>query len=278
MSSGELVVTIQPLSEGVWRCAAPDAICSSVIFAGEHSVLVADSMLTPSLARQVKEAARELTGKPVRYLLNTHGDSDHVCGNQEFWPESILLSHRLTRERLLTDGEKLLQAAKAARPWLASELDQVRIVAPELAFEGGVEFDLGGMSLECIYLGPAHTPGDVAVWEPEQRVVFAGDLVFNRIFPVMRNADVAGWLNALDRLEALRPERVVAGHGEVGGSELIGEMRELLIAVRSGVGVAIAEGLTLEQALETVRFPLYESLPRARERIPEAIGRLYVGG
>ncbi len=275
MTTDELRIAVQPLGQGIWRCAAPNNMCSCVIFAGERAVLVADSMVTPSLARQVKTAVQQLANKPVRYLFNTHGDSDHILGNQEFWPESVLLSHRLTRERLLTEGDGAVQMAKASRPNLAPELDQVRVVAPEVAFEGTLELDLGGMLVECIHMGPAHTSGDVAVWIPNRRVVFAADLIFNRVFPVTRNADVRGWLRALDRLDELQPEVVAVGHGDVGGPELIGQMRELLTTVRDGTLDALSRGLSLEEALQEIRFPAYEGLPRAEERIPQAIQRIY---
>ncbi len=275
MVPDELRIAVQPLAPGVWRCAAPNAMCSSVIFAGDRAVLVADSMVAPGLARQVKEAVQDLTGKPVRYLLNTHGDSDHILGNQEFWPDSVLLSHRLTRERLLGEGDRAVQMAMAARPFLASELERTHVVVPEAAFASDLEIDLGGLLVQCIHVGPAHTAGDVVVWAPERRAVFVADVIFNRIFPVTRNADMDGWLRALGRIEGLRPDVVAVGHGEVGGPGLIGEMRDLLTTVRDGVLDAVNRGLDLERALREVRFPAYEHLARAEERIPQAIQRIY---
>ncbi len=268
-------MAVEPLAAGVWRCAGPNAMCGCLIVDGERDVLVADSMVTPGLARQVKDAVRDLTGRPVRYLLNTHGDSDHILGNQEFSPESVLLSHRLTRERLLKEGDSAIAAARNARPFLAPELEQARVVVPGVAFEGDLQIDLGGVMVECIYLGPAHTPGDVAVWLPQRRVLFTADLVFNRIFPVMRNADVANWILALDRLEALEPDVVAVSHGDVGGRGLIREMRELLTTVRGRVLEARDQGVPLARVLEEVKFPAYEGLSKAEVRIPEAIQRIY---
>jgi cyclase len=275
VSAEGLKISVQAVAPRIWRCAGPNAMCSSVVFVGDRAALVADSMVTPGLARQVKAAVRELAGVPIRYLLNTHGDSDHIFGNQEFWPESVLLTHRLTRDRLLNNGQKELAAAKARRPELASELEDVRIVVPEVAFDGELEVDLGGLRLNCVYVGPAHTSGDVIVWAPEQRFLFTADVVFSHIFPVVRNGDPSGWLRALDRLEELRPEVVAPGHGEVGGPELIREQRDLLMSLQGDVNAAIERGLTLRQALDTVKFPQYEGLPRAGERIPETIQKFY---
>ena len=275
MSEEELKITVQPVAHRIWRCTAPNAMCSCVIFAGERAVLVADSMLTPGLARQVKTAVCEIAGRPTRYLLNTHGDSDHVFGNQVFSPETIILAHHLTRERLITNGERELQAAKTRRPQLATEFDQVHIVPPDLAFDGSLEIDLGNLTLHCLYLGPAHTPGDVAVWAPQQRFLFPGDIVFNHIFPVMRNADPDGWLQALNRLEKLDPEVVAPGHGEVGDKTTIREMTQLITTLRDTVRNAKMKALTLQQTLDTISLPDYQTLPRAEDRLPEAIQRLY---
>lgn len=274
MSQDQQGISVQAVAEGVQVCLGPGGLSNTLVAAGKEAVLVADTQLTPGLGRQVKAVAAA-ANKPIRFVLNTHGDTDHVFGNQEFWPEGVLMGHALTRERVLLGGEGQIQHAIRQRPHLRAELERVRIIAPEVAFDGNLAIDLGGLLMHCLFVGPAHTPGDVVVWLPDRGVLLASDLVFNGIFPVMRSADLDGWLRALDRLEELDAKVVVPGHGTVGDKDLLGTQRELLIAVREGIQGAAGRGLTLEQALEEVRFPQYEAWPKASDRIPEAIRRLY---
>jgi len=274
MVQGQQGITVQDIAEGVRVCLGPGGLSNSLVVEGHDTVLVVDTQLTPSLGRRVKDVASE-SGKPIKYVLLTHGDSDHVFGTQEFWPVSVVLSHRLTRDRIGKEGNTPIERAIQQRPHLKAEMEAVRIVVPEVGFEGDLEIDLGGLIVKCLYMGPAHTPGDVAVWIAEKRVLHTADLVFNGIFPVMRMADVNGWLRSLDKLERLDPAVVVPGHGSVGDSSVLEDQRRLLIAVRDRVKAAKSSGLSVDQAVSQIRFPEYEQLPMAAARIPEAIKHLY---
>ncbi len=275
MTDQQLQITVQETIPGVYVCYGPGTLSNSVVFVGRKSVLVADTMMTVGLARQVREAVRRVTDLPIRYVLNTHGDPDHVFGNQEFAGDAVLISHRQTRDQLAGAGDEPIRQAMERRPQLRADLAQVRIILPEVVFDDRLEIDLGGLVLECIYVGPAHTPGDVVIWARDQRLLFSADVVFNGLFPVMRNAHVNGWLGALDRLEGLSPETVVPGHGRAGGREILGTQWQLLTTIRDEVEAAMMRGLLAEDAEKQLKFPQYEGLPMAEERIPEAIRRLY---
>lgn len=274
MSLEEQMITVKEISSDVLLCIGPNGLSNSLILVGERVAFVADTQLTPSLGRQVKAVAAA-AGLPIRYVLNTHGDSDHLFGNQEFWPDSLLMCHRLTRERLLQEGDHPKEAAIRQRPLLRPELEQLRIVVPELAFNGTVELDLGNLVVQCLSVGPAHTPGDVAVWVPERKVLFTSDLVFAAIFPVLRNANPEGWIQSLDRLGRLDAEMVIPGHGDAGDKRLLTVQKELLVDLLETVQLVKERGLTLDDALQEVRFPRYEEWPKAADRIPEAIRRIY---
>ena len=117
------------------------------------------------------------------------------------------------------------------------------------------QIDLGGITAELHEIGPAHTRGDMVVWLPGQRVLFAGDLVEDRFLPIFPDDDAIGplWLAALDRLEAFAPRVIVGGHGAVGDIELIRALRGYLTTVRDRVGALHGEGRELadvEGALE----------------------------
>ena len=110
---------------------------------------------------------------------------------------------------------------------VAEQLEGVELVKPDEVYEDRTSLDLGGVEVELHHFGLAHTRGDQVVFLPEQRVLFTGDLVETRLFPIFPwfppdDADVNGsrWIDVLGRLEALEPEVVVPGHGEVGGARV----------------------------------------------------------
>src|SRR5262249_12698146 len=121
-------------------------------------------------------------------------------------------------------------------------LEGIKLVEPDDVYDGELTIDLGGRAAELREFGLAHTRGDQIVFLPEQRVLFTGDLVETRFFPIFPwfppdDVDVNGskWIDVLRRLEALKPEVVVPGHGEVADAGLISDVRSYLEVVRRRV-------------------------------------------
>ena len=106
---------------------------------------------------------------------------------------------------------------------------------PDRSFADSAELDVGGRTVELIYVGPAHTVGDAIAWLPDARVVFAGDILFNGVMPIMWAGPVGNWIAALDRIEASAPQVVIGGHGPIGGlAEVARPARPLGLAPRPG--------------------------------------------
>jgi len=146
-------------------------------------------------------------------------------------------------------------------PGLAELLADVELVTPDVTYEGGgAQLDLGGVVVQLINVGQAHTRGDQVVFLPDSGVLFAGDLAEDRFLPIFPDEDADGllWLAALDRLEALSPRIVVGGHGQVGDVGLIAAERDYLVAVRDRVAALHADGVPLERIEEQLEPELAE--------------------
>ena len=144
---------------------------------------------------------------------------------------------------------------------------------PQIVYDGQeAELDLGGVTVQLSYHGPAHTRGDQLVLLPSERVLFTGDLVENRFFPILPDEDAHGsdWIALLERMEALEATTVVPGHGEVGEVALIGEVREYLEYVRGRVIEAAAN----ETSLDDVKSQLE---PEIRRRYPTWDNEIWIG-
>jgi glyoxylase-like metal-dependent hydrolase (beta-lactamase superfamily II) len=218
------------------------------IVRGDDATLVIDTGMGPANGRLALEAARRLGGDRRLFLTLTHFHPEHGFGAQSFVDEATLVYNRAQAEELAADGQGFIEMFSEFGPEVAELLADVELVQPHETYEGARTLDLGNRSVELREFGGAHTHGDQVVLLPDEGVLFAGDLVENRFFPIVFG-DVANgpaWIDTLDRLEALDARTVVPGHGEVGGPELIRPLRAYLIEVRDAVATRLRQGQDVE--------------------------------
>jgi glyoxylase-like metal-dependent hydrolase (beta-lactamase superfamily II) len=229
------------------------------IVVGERSMLVIDTAMGPRNGDRILREARRLGGDRKLLLTTTHFHPEHAFGTQSFAGEATYVCNAAQASELAEKGQEYIEMFSGFGQGLAELLADVEIVAPDITYAGDLaEIDLGGLRVELHAIGTAHTRGDQVVVLPEQRILFAGDLVEDRFLPIFPDADAVGsrWLAALDRLEALDPAMVVGGHGEVGDRRLIAAVREYLVAVRDRVAELHDAGRTLSEIEETVEGEL----------------------
>lgn len=194
-----------------------------VVGAGES--LLIDTLWDLRLTGRMLGAMAPVTAQaPIRRLVNTHGDPDHCWGNQLVKGAEIV-GTRATAEdmmgedpralRLLTLAGRVMPGGLAAFARLLRPYDfsGIRLTPPTTTFDGRLELDVGGRRIELLEVGPAHTPGDLIVHVPDARVVFAADLMFVGVTPIIWVGPVENWFAGLDRIIELDPRLVVPGHG-----------------------------------------------------------------
>lgn len=219
------------------------------IVVGDRSVLVIDTAMGPRNGERILAEARRL-GEGRRLLLTTtHFHPEHAFAAQSF-SDATYVCNAAQAEEMAAKGPEYIEMFSGFGPGLAELLADVELVAPDVTYDGaGARLDLGGVVVQLINIGQAHTRGDQVVFLPESGVLFAGDLAEDRFLPIFPDEDADGllWLEALDSLEALSPRIVVGGHGEVGDVGLIDAERDYLVAVRDRVAALRADGVPLEQ-------------------------------
>ena len=245
---------------------------------GEGESALVDTLWDERLTRRMlDELAGVRVGAPIRTLVNTHGDGDHWYGNALLGGSEIVATSAAI-EQMREEPPSMLTRMRPL-PGIASRLSGVPLVPakaklrglaafgdalasyefagldprlPGRAFDGELLLDIGGRRVELIEVGPAHTPGDALVWVPDARVVYAGDIVFSGVTPIMWAGPVSNWIAALDRIAGLEPTAVVGGHGPVCDlgrvEELRGYWQYLARHVPEGAGDAVVE-LTEELVL-----------------------------
>jgi glyoxylase-like metal-dependent hydrolase (beta-lactamase superfamily II) len=231
------------------------------IVEGDDAVLVVDTGMGPANGQLVLETAQRIGGDRRLYLTPTHFHPEHGFGAQSFVRDATIVYNRAQADELAESGQEFLEMFRGFGPEAAELLEEVKLVQPHETYEGKTELDLGGRTVELHEVGGAHTRGDQIVLLPSEGVLFTGDLVENRFFPILFG-DVANgpvWLDTLDRLEDFRASTVVPGHGEVGGPELIDAVRSYLVEVRDDV----AGRLEREEDVEAIAVELGPAI-RAR--------------
>lgn len=209
------------------------------IVVGDDTVLVVDTAATEKRALALRDAVDALAPGPRRIVVSTHHHGDHTFGNHVFSNRhTLLVSHDAGPAELVRKGTALQSM------WPHVEWGHTPTVLPTLTVRERATLHLGGVTAELIHPGVAHTSDDLVVWLPEQRVLFAGDLVFSGSAPFVLMGSLTGSLAALARLRELDPLVVVGGHGPVGGPELLAATDEYLRWVAALAEEGLHDGLS----------------------------------
>lgn len=221
------------------------------IIVGDNGVLVVDTGMGPANAEIVLGEVRKITNKPIRYLVSTHFHPEHIFGAQAFPEETVIIYASSQYDDLKLKGRKYLDwFIEMFGDDVRDLLKPVNIIPPDITFERKAKIDLGNMPIELLHYGkPAHTTGDTLVYLPKAKVLFIGGLAPNRFFPIMPDPDSSGngWIKSLDEIEQLDVDFVVPGHGEIGDRQLIRNVKNYLIDIRSRVLQLKAENKSIEQ-------------------------------
>lgn len=239
--------SFQSLTAHVWAwISSDDHSANGALFAGDNSALVVDPGLTPAHARSFLEAARRATTAPIRYVVTTHWHPDHALGISCLGDRpGIWVADSTVGTRPGELGSAILDnvAREAASP-VATEMRDCPLSIPDSVITRTARFDLGNYVVEARPVGPAHTAGDVVVWNQTERVLVTGDLFLFNSSPSMSGGDPRVWVRALDEMVEMNPTFVVAGHfGPSRPADLV-RFRNYLTTLVNEVTTAVERGIT----------------------------------
>jgi glyoxylase-like metal-dependent hydrolase (beta-lactamase superfamily II) len=185
-----------------------------VIDTPQGAILI-DSGASFEAAHLLEAEAKRLTGKPVRWVLNTGSQDHRWLGNGYFQAkgaEIIALEKTAATQQRLGAGE-----IEALNAQLGPQMAGTRpTVSPRPLATSRASLNLGGRRLELIHFGDAHFPGDAVVWLPDEGIAFSGDLIYvDRILGILPESNAVQWLAAFEQFMLFSPRRIIPGHGSV---------------------------------------------------------------
>jgi glyoxylase-like metal-dependent hydrolase (beta-lactamase superfamily II) len=247
----------------VRRYAALDQTLGLVV--GEQRCLVVDTGRDEVHGAELAAAIRSVTPLPWTAMI-THAHWDHFFGTASFLPCSVW-AHERCRDVVADRAEEMRDRglryyAESRDPTSAAALRTARAIRPSDVFADQVVIDLGGRSVGLSHLGRGHTDNDIVVNVSDEAVVFAGDLVEQGAPPAIgADAYPAEWPATLDRLLALEPEVVVAGHGRPVDAAFVRTQRDELAVVANLVRAVAAGELSKAEAVARSPYPQEATLP-----------------
>jgi len=257
--------------------AGPEKFTTTNMFViYDDGVLVADGQGTPAATKGLVDAIAKITPKPIKYVVICSDHGDHTGGNKAFPPDVKYVVHPLSKAALDRESERG-GAAEGAPARGAAARWRLPIDA-ELVF-ARKPLLVRGEDIQVLFLGRAHTGGDLTVYLPRKKILFLSETFLNRVFPAMRSAYPSDWLKALDRAEAMKADLYIPGHGFTESGPV---SKEELAAFRKALAAVVAEATRLykarvpvDEAVKKANWGEYASWTLASSQGPIAVRRVY---
>ena len=209
----EKKVSFTKLSDHAYAYTAEGDPNTGIVI-GDDAVMVIDTQATPVMAQDVIRRIREVTDKPIQYVVLSHYHAVRVLGAAAYGAEHVIASEDtldLIKER--GEQDKASEIGRFPRLFRAFESVPPGLTWPTLTFSGKMTLWLGKLEVQILQLGRGHTKGDTVVWLPAERILFSGDLVEFDATPYAGDAYFGDWPATLDRVAALKPLALVPGRG-----------------------------------------------------------------
>ena len=259
---------------GYEEIRSPGFTTVSLFVVGRNGVLIADGQGSPTATQTMLDRIRRVTAIPIKWYVVGSDHGDHTAGNSVLPKDIAYIVHPTSRAQLQADS-----AIAVASGGRGGQPPRVVIVPPAAMESDRESIDLGGITVDVLFLGRAHTGGDLMVHLPREKVLFMSEAYLNRVFPAMRSAYPDDWARMIDRALAMDITRYVPGHGfieepAVSREELM-RFRSALIAVTAEAKRLHGLGLTQEEAVKAANWGSFKDWFLAEQQAPIAIRRVY---
>jgi glyoxylase-like metal-dependent hydrolase (beta-lactamase superfamily II) len=272
-SAQTIKLTPKQISPSVWYVEGVTAlgnvenknfISNAAFIVGPDGVVVIDALGSPALAEALISAIGKVSAKKITTVIVTHYHADHIYGLQSFQKIGAkIIAHPAAKEYFNSEIAKQRLAASRAElaPWVD---ENTNLVEADSWLPSETKLNLSGLELVVKPVGPAHTPEDLVIFFPKDKVLFAGDLLFRGRLPFIGStADTEPWIQALNSFLSFKAKVAIPGHGPVSESADadIELLREYLVFLRKNMGKAVEELELFDEAYAATDWSRFENIP-----------------
>lgn len=275
------------LANNVWgyeEIRSPGFTTVSMIVVGTKGVLVADGQGSVQATQAMVDKIRTITSQPIKWYVVGSDHGDHTAGNSVL-PAGITYivspasKAQLEKDKAAADASNARAAADAKIKGTVAPAPRVVVVPPTAMTSDKETIDVGGIVVNVLNLGRAHTGGDIMVQLPKENILFMSEAYLNRVFPAMRSAYPTEWVATIDKALAMNANRYVPGHGFI---EEPKASREELVAFKEALQAVIGEvtrlhkqGLSASEAAKQVNWGPYADWFLSEQQGPIAVTQIY---
>ncbi len=253
------------------------------VIIGDDGVMVVDTQATPVMAQEVIKRIREVTDKPVKYVVLSHYHAVRVLGAAAYQAEQVIASDRC-RAMIHERGQEDWDSEYGRFPRLFQAADSIPgLTWPTMTFARSMTVYLGGRTVEIKQIGRAHTAGDSVIWVPDEQVMFSGDIVEYHSACYCGDGHFHDWPGTLDAIGSFSPRALAPGRGDALVSadqvrEALALTRDFVESTYRPVAAAAAAGRPLKDAMAACREvcdPKFESFAIYEHCLPFNVARAY---
>ncbi len=256
----EKQVTFVQLSEHCWAYTAEGDPNTGVII-GDDSVMIIDATATPVAAQQLVTKIREVTDKPIKYVVLSHYHAVRVLGASGYKEHGLeqIIASQGTYDLIAERGQQDMDSEITRFPRLFESVESIPgLTWPTIVFPAEMTLMMGELKIQIKHLGRAHTKGDTVVWVESEKVLYSGDLIEFEAACYTGDAYLTDWPATLDAAAALKPQKVVPGRGPaLLTQEKIDEgfayTRDFVTTLFDSAKKAVAQNLDLKDAMALTR-------------------------
>lgn len=247
---------------------------NSTVIIGDQGVILVDSGGSDEVGRHLAKTIAKITPKPVTHIINTHHHGDHVLGNVAFKNAEIISSEQC-KALVEKTGAEWVQIMESL---VGRKFPNTRPVPAMTTFkeESANDRSLQGVKMLLWVPRGSHTPGDMMVYLPDDKVLIGGDILVNTVTPVMRDANVRNWIGALGKVQEFDAGTIVPGHGPLMAKTDVAKLHTLLADFYAGVEAGYKKGLSDSEIRNTLELAAWKKLKEYEVNMGGNISRAYL--
>ena len=241
---------------------------------GEKGVILVDTGFTDEIGKHLAKAIAKLTPKPVTHIINTHHHGDHHLGNSAFKGAEVI-STQQCKELVEQTGDEWINTVQTLT---GSKFPNTKPVPANVTVAQNTRTERMIDGVKIVLWAPkgSHTPGDLIVYLPDDKVLIGGDILVNHITPNFRDGHVKTWIGTLDEIRKINAKSIVPGHGPLMTTADVAAMHKRMASLYAGVEAGYKKGLSDAEIRKTLDLSQWKKLHRFEDQMGGNINRAYL--